>query len=360
MEVSNDILLYLIIVLTFFVLILFILVGVLFSKIKLQKRRYDTFMGTNKRPEYSLENKIDGYFKSVKEIESHYKKLLYLVEDIDSGYKKNIQKVGLIKYNPFAEMGGNLCFALAILDGEDNGVVINGIHSRTGSFTYAKPIEHGVSIYLLSEEEIEAIEKAKETAHKPKVQRTVKVKFKPDFRKKPKEPNKLEKAHLEQKKQRAERKQKIENLEKSIELDNKTYSKNSKESNYENNQKHNDDRSYNNNDNNISSDGDSSYRTHKTIKVKTQPKRRHESDVSRSGGKRYSVGDVTEAEKSRILEDEQVAMKIAKAYEPQNVIKNTNNISYENSNIVDNSIDSSNVVKNTKHKRTPRFSDEKE
>lgn len=342
MEVSNDILLYLIIVLSFFVLILFVLVGVLFSRFKAQKRRYDTFMGTNKRPEYSLENKIDSYFKSVKEIESHYKKLLFLVEDIDSGYKKNIQKVGLIKYNPFAEMGGNLCFALAILDGEDNGVVINGIHSRTGSFTYAKPIEHGVSIYLLSEEEIEAIEKAKETAHQPKFKRSAKVKFTPEFKKK-----------VAKHKQDGNAKQnhKVENVQKSAENIN-TVNKEIKD--YENNEKINEGRSNSNSSSNISSSNNTYDRRNKIKSVKIKPKTTHDGGV---GGKRYSVGDVTEEEKSRILEDEKEAVKIAKAYEPKNSMKQRI-MKEAGIGIVDNSDNIPVVNKSDKPKRTTRFSED--
>ena len=89
--------------------------------------------------------------------------------------KSKIQKVGLIRYNPFDEMGGNLCFALALLDGNDNGVVLNGIHSRTGSFTYAKPIEMGVSTYMLSEEELKAVEVAKNNTYQPEHEKVVKA-----------------------------------------------------------------------------------------------------------------------------------------------------------------------------------------
>ena len=84
-------------------------------------------------------------------------------------------------------MGGNLCFALALLDGHDNGVVLNGIHSRTGSFTYAKPIEMGVSTYMLSEEEIKAVEMAKNQAYEPEHEKVVKVRFKPTFKRKDKD-----------------------------------------------------------------------------------------------------------------------------------------------------------------------------
>lgn len=338
MEISNEILLYLIVVLSFSVFILLILVGILFSKAKAQKRRYDTFMGTKKRPEYSLEYKLDSYFKSVKDIESHYKKLLFLVEDIDLEYKKNIQKVGLIKYNPFAEMGGNLCFALALLDGEDNGVVINGIHSRTGSFTYAKPVEHGVSMYLLSEEELQAIEKARETAHKPQVERSVKVKFKPSFRKKVVKPVKSNSNQQQQ---------------------NKTTEKhnNVKEGNYEATEKHNEDMLHNvSNDDDIPNSNNINGRN-KIKNIKVEPKRSANAGV---GGKRYSVGDVTEEEKNRILEDEQEAMKIAKAYEPKS---NSKNVKERIKNatgvkVVDNFKEKSDAVKTAKPKRFNESQDE--
>ena len=164
------------------VVILFILCIILFVKINREKKRYDIFMGTSRRPPHNLEMKIQEYFDTAKGIEEKYDKLLDMVTDMDKTDKSKIQKVGLIRYNPFEEMGGNLCFALALLDGEDNGVVLNGIHSRTGSFTYAKPIEMGVSIYMLSDEEKQAVKMAQEQSYKPEHEKVVKVKFKPFFK----------------------------------------------------------------------------------------------------------------------------------------------------------------------------------
>lgn len=168
------------------VVVLFVLCIILFVKLGRQKKRYDYFMGTGKRPSMNLEQKLDAYYISAKEIEGKYTELLNMVTDIDQTFKTQIQKVGLVRYNPFDEMGGNLCFALALLDAEDNGVVLNGIHSRTGSFTYAKPIEMGVSIYMLSEEEMQAVELAQKKAYQPKHEKVVRVRFKPTFRKKDK------------------------------------------------------------------------------------------------------------------------------------------------------------------------------
>ena len=169
------------------VVVLFILCIVLFVKFSGQKKKYDYFMGANRRPSHNLEMKIQDYYETSKRIEEKYSKLLDMVTDMDKTDKTKIQKVGLIRYNPFDEMGGNLCFAVALLDGYDNGVVLNGIHSRTGSFTYAKPIEMGVSTYMLSEEEIKAVEMAKSQAYEPEHEKVVKVRFKPTFKRKDKD-----------------------------------------------------------------------------------------------------------------------------------------------------------------------------
>ena len=169
------------------VVVLFILCIVLFVKFSGQKKKYDYFMGANRRPSANLEMKIQDYYEASKRIEEKYSKLLDMVTDMDKTDKTKIQKIGLVRYNPFDEMGGNLCFALALLDGHDNGVVLNGIHSRTGSFTYAKPIEMGVSTYMLSEEEIKAVEMAKNQAYEPEHEKVVKVRFKPTFKRRDKD-----------------------------------------------------------------------------------------------------------------------------------------------------------------------------
>lgn len=189
---------YIAIALAVAVVVLFILCIVLFVKFSGQKKKYDYFMGANRRPSANLEMKIQDYYETSKRIEEKYSKLLDMVTDMDKTDKTKIQKVGLIRYNPFDEMGGNLCFALALLDGHDNGVVLNGIHSRTGSFTYAKPIEMGVSTYMLSEEEIKAVEMAKNHAYEPEHEKVVKVRFKPTFKRRDKDKAMEEQITLDQ------------------------------------------------------------------------------------------------------------------------------------------------------------------
>ena len=71
-----------------------------------------------------------------------------------------VQKIGIVRYNAFKDTGSDLSFALALLDEDNTGVVMNGIYSREMSNIYAKPVEKGKSPYTISEEEKLAIDKA--------------------------------------------------------------------------------------------------------------------------------------------------------------------------------------------------------
>lgn len=94
-------------------------------------------------------------------VKNNSKRLTKEHKEIQSHLSSCVSKIGLIKYNAFEDMGGNLSFALAIMDSDNNGVVLNSMHTREGCFNYAKEIIGGESYVVLSEEEKEAIEKAK-------------------------------------------------------------------------------------------------------------------------------------------------------------------------------------------------------
>lgn len=74
-----------------------------------------------------------------------------------------IRHVGLVRFSPFHDTGGDQSFALALLDGKGDGVVVTGLHSRHDSRLYAKPIERGSSAYSLTPEEREAMDRALES-----------------------------------------------------------------------------------------------------------------------------------------------------------------------------------------------------
>ena len=84
-------------------------------------------------------------------------------EEIKELYKKHeaaFQKIGLIKYDAFTEMGGKLSFALAVLDEKNNGFIINSVHSSEGCYSYTKRVKDGDSQIALSNEEKVAVERA--------------------------------------------------------------------------------------------------------------------------------------------------------------------------------------------------------
>ncbi len=74
----------------------------------------------------------------------------------------HIQKIGLVRFNPFKDTGGDQSFILALLDAHDTGVVISGLYSRTGTRWYAKKVKEGLGMdHELSEEEIKAVHQAR-------------------------------------------------------------------------------------------------------------------------------------------------------------------------------------------------------
>ena len=98
--------------------------------------------------------------KSQERVEKQNIEIAKFIEQLDKDFEKSIQKVGIIRYNAYKDTGSDLSFTLALLDENNNGVVLNGIYSREMSNIYAKPIENGKSTYTLSDEEQKAIERA--------------------------------------------------------------------------------------------------------------------------------------------------------------------------------------------------------
>jgi len=93
-------------------------------------------------------------------LEKSFAKISKELEDIKLQNKSSIQKIGAIRFNPFKEVGGDQSFSIALLDANDDGVVITSLYTREGNRVYGKPIKNGASEYALSNEEKQAIEKA--------------------------------------------------------------------------------------------------------------------------------------------------------------------------------------------------------
>lgn len=82
------------------------------------------------------------------------------VDNLEADVKFHVQKVGLIRFNPFKELGGDHSFSLALLDANDSGVIITGLHTRERTRVYMKDIKKGGSAVELSTEEKKALASA--------------------------------------------------------------------------------------------------------------------------------------------------------------------------------------------------------
>lgn len=127
---------------------------------------FNFFRKRKKEPE-----NLKEILNSFKNLEKNFEKLSEEIENLKEESKFSVQKVGIVRFNPFKEVGGNQSFSVALLDGNDSGIVITSLYSREGNRVYGKPIKAGQSEYSLSDEEKEAIKKAKsknETKNKGK------------------------------------------------------------------------------------------------------------------------------------------------------------------------------------------------
>lgn len=128
------------------------------SKIKKLTEKYNKFMSG--KDGKSLEGAVAKRFSQVDELINCNKQTNTKIEEINENLLMTFQKIGIVKYDAFNEMGGKLSFALALLNKENTGFVINAMHSREGCYTYIKEIIKGESYILLGEEEKEAVDKA--------------------------------------------------------------------------------------------------------------------------------------------------------------------------------------------------------
>jgi hypothetical protein len=100
-------------------------------------------------------------------LEAHLDKVLGVARDVDvlsarsavleADARRAVQRVGLVRYNPFEDTGGNQSFALAMTDANGDGFILSSLHARTGTRVYAKAVTSGRSDSALSEEEAAAL-----------------------------------------------------------------------------------------------------------------------------------------------------------------------------------------------------------
>lgn len=103
-----------------------------------------------------IEEQLEKIRKNEEDIRSLEKRMKYLVGMTDI----SITRVGIVRYNPFHDTGGDQSFSVALLDDSQNGVIISSIFGREGSRVFAKEIKSGESAHPLTEEEKLAMQKS--------------------------------------------------------------------------------------------------------------------------------------------------------------------------------------------------------
>ncbi len=158
-------------------LIFFIIIITLCVKLSKTKKRLKKFLPDDKN--IDIEKMLVEYNQNVTEFLDREKEILEKIEnnkqslsnDIEATnkliyltnekLKSAVQKVSIVRYNPFDDVGGDLCYAIALLNENNDGLVINSIYARDACYTYAKEIINGeCPKHKLAQEEIEVLEKA--------------------------------------------------------------------------------------------------------------------------------------------------------------------------------------------------------
>ena len=152
--------LYVIIFLLICIIVLAVFLFLQGRKLKNLTERYYRFMQGSRAK--SLEKRIGDIFEEQgiqrSLLDNHTRQL----KDLYFRQQGNFQKMGLVKYDAFKEMGGKLSFCLVLLDENNNGFLMNSVHSSDGCYSYTKRIKNGQSDLELSPEESVAIKKAME------------------------------------------------------------------------------------------------------------------------------------------------------------------------------------------------------
>lgn len=154
----NEYSIFIIIGLAVITLLLFIITMVLLASVKKLEKKYRKMMRgvNNKNLEQALSDNLDNIEKALNKSQEAIDECRNLSQEL----KGCVNKIAIMRYKAFEDVGSDLSFSIAILDSYNDGVIITGIYSRHDSTTYAKPIDKGISRYDLSEEELHVLNEA--------------------------------------------------------------------------------------------------------------------------------------------------------------------------------------------------------
>lgn len=138
------------------IILLLLIVIVLCVNLGKLSKRYKKFMGGKNAK--SLEKDIMGLYEDNRLIKASMDKNRKDIENLYRKLEGTFQKIGIVKYDAFDQMGGQLSFSLALLDENDNGFILNSVHSTEGGYSYTKEIKNGLCDISLGDEEKKALD----------------------------------------------------------------------------------------------------------------------------------------------------------------------------------------------------------
>ena len=145
------------------IVILLILSFVMIGKNSSLRKKYEEFM--RDADGKSLESAFQKKFENIDYINGKIQDMDAHLEKIDDNLIKSYQKVGIVKYDAFKEVGGTLSFVLTLLTKENDGFIMNSMHSnKEGCYIYIKEVKAGEVFMNLSEEERQSLEQAMESS----------------------------------------------------------------------------------------------------------------------------------------------------------------------------------------------------
>jgi hypothetical protein len=131
------------------------------AQVRRMRRSYVQLVGG--LPAARLDDVLQHYIDETQHAAEAVRQLRAQQEELTATARRAVQKIGMVRYSAFADTGGDQSFAVALLDREGNGALLNGLFHRTECRVYAKPVEGWRSRYSLSDEEEEAIRKAQQS-----------------------------------------------------------------------------------------------------------------------------------------------------------------------------------------------------
>lgn len=140
------------------ILVLLILVIIQFSRLNKLQKRYIKFM--KGKDAKSLEQGIAGLYDENEHIRQESERNRKDIKEIQKRMEYCYQKLGIVKYDAFSQMGGQLSFCLALLNEKDDGFILNSVQSSEGCYTYTKEVKKGECAITLGEEEKKALDQA--------------------------------------------------------------------------------------------------------------------------------------------------------------------------------------------------------